>query len=506
MTLDPRTPVLVGVGQVLAPPDPDTPLEQRAEPAALMTSALEAAAEDAGPGAGRRLLERAGSLRVMATLSWQYANPAALVARQLGIEPAELAVSAIGGNSPMTIAAASAAAIARGEHDVVLLTGAEAIYTRVSARRHPDRPVLPWTAQSPATTAPVLLGSDREPVTDTERGRGLDRPLRVFPLFASALRAAAGRTIDEDRHYVATLWSRFSEVAARNPYAWSRRAYSAEEIATASPDNRMISFPYPKRMNANDRVDMGAALVLCSIEAARDAGVADEMMVFPIAASDAHDHWFLSHRQNLHSSPAIRHASRAVFGYAGVGVDDVAHVDLYSCFPCAVQIAAQEIGLPLDDPSRALTVTGGLAFAGGPGNNYVSHSIATMAGRLRGNPGTTGLVTGLGWYATKHAVGLWSADPPATPFAHVDVQPEVDALPQRAPGNAVEGAVTVEAYTVVHDRDGTAELGIVALLDDDGSRAWGNVADADTMSALMAEECVGRKARLHAEGRLDLYG
>ncbi len=497
--------MLAGVGQVLEPPDPAVPITDRLEPVELMARALEAAAEDCGPaGAGRKLLERAASLQVLLPLSWQYANPALLVAERLGISPAELALSVIGGNGGQTLAAGAARAIAAGELDVALITGAECIYTRVAARRHPDRPVLPWTNQPPDTPAPVRLGIEREPVTDTERARGLDRPLRVFPLFASALRAASGERVEEHQTRVASLWARFSEVAAGNPAAWSRRAWPPDELRTVSEDNRMIAFPYPKRMNANDRVDMGAALVMTSLAAARAAGVPDDRLVFPMAGADVNDHWFVSHRSDLHSSPAIRLAAGAVFEAAGVGLDDVAHVDLYSCFPCAVQIAAAEIGLPVEDPGRPLTVTGGLGFAGGPGNNYVTHALATMTGRLRAEPGALGLVTGIGWYMTKHAVGLWSSAPPRRSFRHCDVQSEVDILPQRAPATDTEGDAEVEAYTVVHDRDGRPELGILALRTHDGRRAWGNVTDADTLSGLMEREGCGRAARLRSDGRVEV--
>ncbi|HZU81256.1 MAG TPA: acetyl-CoA acetyltransferase [Acidimicrobiales bacterium] len=504
MAPDPRTPVLAGVGQVLARPG-DTPLVARPEPVDLMADALRAAADDcAGAGAGARLLARAESLRVLLPLSWRYVNPALLVADRLRIDPKELGLSAIGGNGPQSLAARSAADIAEGRVDVVLLTGAECIGTRVAARRDPDRPVLPWTTQAPGTEEPVLFGTDREPVTETERARGLDRPLRVFPLFETALRAHLGERPDDHLRKIAGLWSRFSEVAADNPFAWTTRAYDADEIGTVSEDNRMVSYPYPKRMNANDRVDMGAAFILCSLDAARRAGVPDDRLVFPVAAADAHDHWFLTHRHDLYSSPAIAAAARAAFGAAGAGVDDVAHIDLYSCFPCAVEMGAAAVGLPLDDPSRPLTVTGGLAFAGGPGNNYVSHSIATMAGRLRDEPGALGLVTGLGWYATKHAVGLWSSAPPAQPFRHLDVQAEVDAGPQRAPAGDGDHEGTVEAYTVVHGRDGRPELGIVAVRTREGARGWGNVSQPEAMAELMDDEACGRSVRLGSDGRVDL--
>ena len=158
----------------------------------------------------------------------------------------------------------------------------------------------------------------------------------------------------------------------------------------------MISFPYPKLCTANMQVDQGAAYIVCSVEAARAAGVPEERWVFPLAGADAHDHWFISHRPELHRSPAIRLAAAAAFELAGVGPDDLGPIDLYSCFPVVVQMAARELGLPIDDPDRPLTLTGGLTFGGGPGNNYTSHGIAQLVGALRAEPGSVGLATGLG--------------------------------------------------------------------------------------------------------------
>jgi acetyl-CoA C-acetyltransferase len=505
VALDPRTPVLVGAGQVTQRPEPGVALTDRPEPVELMARALRLAAEDSGAGdGGRGLLEQAQSMRVMVPLSWRYVNPGLLVSKRLAIEPAELALTVIGGNNPQTVVNHTALQIAKGELDVALVCGAECIFTRLAARRDPDRPVLGWTTQAEDTPPPTMLGTDGVPVTDLEAARGLDRPLRVFPLFENALRSQAGETIEEHQRAVSELWARFSQVAATNPYAWSREPRSAEEIRSIGLTNRMVSFPYPKLMNANDRVDQGAAFILCSLSAARDAGVPEDRWVFPVAGADAHDHWFLSNREDLRSSPAIRIAGARALTLAGAGIDDVAHVDLYSCFPCAVQIAARELGLALDDPGRPLTLTGGLGFAGGPGNNYVSHSIASTARRLRGDPGTLGLVTGLGWFNTKHAVGVWSTTPPAAGFRYECPQAAVDVLPGRTPAPDHDGDATVETYTVVHDGDGEPELAILALLTEDGRRAWGNTSDRDDMVGLMESEGCSRKARMAADGRVEL--
>lgn len=503
MAPDDRTPVLVGAGQVTVPPDPAVALTERHEPVALMVRALAAAASDAGAGGGG-LLRRADSLRVVRPVSWRYLNPGALVAERLGLTPADVAEGPIGGNTPLAMAAEAAADIAAGRADVVALVGGEALWTRIAARRDPDRPVLPWTTQPPGTPEPRPIGAERNPATELEVDRGLTRPTAVYPLFENARRAAAGETVPGHQAAVAGWWARFSEVAAANPYAWTRSPCTADEIATPGPDNRWVAFPYTKRMCANDRVDQGAALLLCSLGAARAAGVDPDRFVFPLAGAGANDHWFLSHRDRLDASPALGLSVRAALEAAGAVVDDVAHLDLYSCFPSAVEIAAAELGLDPTDAGRPLTATGGLAFAGGPVNNYTTHAVASLVPRLRADPGSLGLTTGVGWYLTKHAALVWSARPPERAFAWRDVQDQVDALPQRAPAGTFEGDGTVESYSVVCDRVGEPEYAVLAVTTGDGRRAWGRSEDGPTLAGLMAEEGCGRTVRLRADGHADL--
>ncbi len=519
MALDPRTPVVVGVGQVSTPADAGLPPAERPEPLELMTAALRAAAEDcdgALPGgtapAGTALLQRADSIRVVAPLGWHAVNAALGVASSLGYapgsEPAQLMVSSIGGNSPQALMHDACRAIGRGDLDVVLVTGAEAMYARALARRDPAKPWLEWVTQPAETPPPVVFGVDKPGASELEMKRGVILPVHAYPLFENALRAANGWTLDEHAGRIGALWSRFSEVAARNPSAWIRTARTGAEIITPSADNRMVSFPYPKLCTANMQVDQGAGYIVCSVEAARAAGVPEDRWVFPLAGADANDHWFISQRPELHRSPAIRLAGAAALALAGLGIDDVAAVDLYSCFPAVVQMAAAELGLAVDDPSRPLTLTGGLTFGGGPGNNYTSHGIARAAGALRASPGTAALVTGLGWYATKHSVGVYASRPPEVgdepPFAWRDVQPEVDALPQCAVDEAASGTVRVETYTVTFDRDGVPERGIVACRTAADARAWGNITDADTLAQLCVEEGIGRRGALAADGVLVL--
>jgi len=212
----------------------------------------------------------------------------------------------------------------------------------------------------------------------------------------------------------------------------------------------------------------------------------------------------VSERDTLWSSPAIRLNGAAALRLAGIGAGDVAHVDLYSCFPSAVEIAAAELGLGLDEPDRPLTVTGGLTFAGGPGNNYVTHSIASMVDVLRGDPGSFGLVTANGWYITKHATGVYSTKPPADGFRSENVQPAVDRLPRREWVTQHDGPAEIEAYTVMHERDGSPGVALVGCLLDDRRRAWASSTDAGVLAAMTGSECVGRRARLSADGHVEL--
>lgn len=494
---DPRSPVVVGVGQV----SQRLPADEARAPAELLADAARLA--DADSGASRSLLERADVVAVVQIGSWPYPDPSRHVARELGIDPRRGVVSTVGGNSPSLLVHELAHDIQRGRADVVLLGGAECMYTRWRARREP-RVHLTWPTgdDEPATD---LLGDARPGTNDYENAHLAIAPVAVYPLFETALRAAAGRSIEDHQRAVGELWATFAAVAADNPAAWSRRAWAPEEIAVPGPDNRVVCFPYLKRMCANIDVDQGAALLLCSYEAARAAGVPDGRMVFLHAGADGHDHYWFTERESLAAAPGIGVVVRDALLAADTGLDDVARFDLYSCFPSAVELALDSLALagPLGGDARPLTVTGGLAFAGGPVNNYTMHAIARMVEALRDDPASIGVTTGLGWYATKHAASVWSSAPPAGGFRRVDpaaTQSKIDALPRRAAAGLLTEPVRVEATSVTVERDGTPQLAIVAGLTRDGRRALANSRDPDLMHSMMREPWEGREVSVTNDG------
>lgn len=495
--LDPRLPVLVGVGQLNVRVDRG---EEPMEPTAMLAEAARRAAADSG-GAADRLLAGLDTVAVIEILSHRYRDPAALVAAELGAEPARRWYTVAGGNYPQTVLSRAAAAIQAGESDAVLIGGAEAWRTRSAARKAGTD--LGWAVQGDDAAPTERLGDGKEQLAHPDEiARGIFLPVQLYPIFESAVRAATGRDQAEHQRVVSELWARFSAVAAENPHAWIREARTAEEIRTAGPDNRMIGHPYPKLMNSNNSVEQAAALLLTSVERARDLGVPTDRWVFPWTGTDAHDTWFVGNRISLHRSPAIGIAGRKALELAGTGVDDLAHVDVYSCFPSAVQVAAAELGLDLERP---LTVTGGLSFAGGPWNDYVSHSIATMAERLRADAGSRGLITANGGYLTKHAFGVYSTTPPPRGrFVHRDCQAEVDDVGSVELVADHEGAVRIEGATVMHDRDGKPETAYLATRTPDRHRAWATSTDDDVIALVTEDEPVGVAAHRAADGTLSL--
>ncbi len=486
----PRTPVLVGSGQINQHEDnPDT------EPVDLMVAAARRAAD-------ARVLEAVDTIRVVNVLSWQYRDAGLLLGRRLGVGQFSTQYSGVGGNVPQTLLNKACLDIQRGRADVVLIAGAETWRTRTKLRRQGLKP--DWSRQDESIAMAEGTDDDVPMAGRAEQRIELVRPAHVYPLFEQAVRIAAGESPDDHRRRIGELWSQFSAVAEGNPNAWSQRQVAAEQIWQPGPDNRMISWPYTKLLNSNNMVDQGAVVILASAEAATRLQIPRDGWVFPYAGTDSHDTYAIGERAEYHSSPAVRIAGRRAMELAGVGVDDIGLIDIYSCFPSAVQVAAAELGLPVGDPGRPLTVTGGLTFAGGPWNNYVTHSIGTMAESLVGSPGSRGLITANGGYLTKHSIGIYGSEPPTNEFRWEDVQSEVDREPTRRAAVEWEGVGTVEAWTAPFDRDGKPEKAFVAVRTPEDARTMTVIIDSSEAATTVGEDIAGAKIHVRANGTATL--
>jgi acetyl-CoA C-acetyltransferase len=491
-------PVIVGVGQHV---NRSRDLAAAREPLDMMDIVARAAQDDAGVNG---LLSHIDSLQVVNIIAWPYTDTPGLLAERLGARPAHRIYTTVGGETPQRLINETAERIVRGETRLALLCGTEVLHSVRRARKEEFR--LPW---HPRGMPREMVGNARNGFSEAEARHGSAFPPNVYPLFENALRAHLGLSIKEHSRRLGDLCQRLSAVAARNPYAWFQESLTADEITTVSPGNRMICFPYPKRMNAIIEVDQAAAVIMTGSETARELGIPEDRWVYLWGCGDANDKWFVSDRVNLNSSPAMRAATGRALSMAGQTVDEIDFFDLYSCFPSAVQLAMQGLGLPFDD-SRPLTVTGGLPYAGGPGNNYVMHAAATAVDRLRENPDEKGLITGLGWFFTKHSAGVYSARrPPNERWQRTDPesdQARLEAMESPPAMERPEGPASVEGYTVQFNREGEPELGIVIgrLGDEEnpGARFIANTPpDSDLLRSMTREEFVGAPGRVSHESQ-----
>ena len=488
-----HTPIVVGVGQCT---DRSDDLAAKRNPLALMEAAVRLAIEDTR-AAG--LVRRVDSVRVVNMLSGSgYADPAGALATRLGLAGGERLYTAIGGNAPQWLANRTADDLAAGRVRLAILAGAEALATlRMAARRGVT---LEWTR---GHHSPAMIGDTRFGSHPDEWQYGAQRPAQIYPLFEVALRAHERRTPEAHHQRISEISASLARVAAGNPHAWIRDGKSARQIGTVTGANRMVAFPYPKFMISLIDVDQAAAVIMTTVAEARRLGVPRDRWVYLHGGGDANDIWYLKDRVDYHSSPGMALAFEQALGQASVPATAIDVVDLYSCFPVAPQFAARVLGWPADG-SRPLTVTGGLPYFGGPGNNYAMHAIVSLAERLRTTPGGLGLVSALGWYMTKHAVGVYGTIAPARPWRRLDrerQQSSIEALLRPPYVTSATGGARVETYTVLHDREGAPHEGIVIARLADGRRTLANTAPDPALFHLLERSDLVGAAGFVSPGR-----
>ncbi len=461
-----RIPVIVGVGEIVDRPKEIT---EGIEPLALLEQALRRAEADAGA----KFLQEAGSLDVVNFLSWRYRDPEKLLAQRLGINPAHCYYGPVGGESPIRYLHEAAQRIARGECSVAAVCGAEAQSTATKAERAGIS--LPWTPFAHDVPEPKRGAAFQKPLAVK---LGVFRPVSVDPFYEAASAAHWGQTPREALAESGELWSRYSEAASNNPNAWLKRHFAPDEITTPSADNRLIAWPYTKLMVANPTVNMGAALLLTSLAKARQAGIAEERLVYPLGGASAEeprdylirDQFFESHPQN-----AVLNAVMDLAGGDGKAFDAM---ELYSCFPCVPKMARRTLRL---GPDVRPTVTGGLTFFGAPLNTYMTHAACAMVRRLR-DGAKLGLLYGQGGFVTKHHALVVSREVPREALAQeTSVQATADRNKRAVPEFVTEasGNGLVESFTVLYGRNGEVEHGVVMLRTEQNNRALARIPARD---------------------------
>ena len=448
-TLDPRTPVIAGVG--VASQHVDEP-GGGLEALELMLAAARTAAQDTGAPGIPSAIQRVAVPRGM----WDYTDPGRLIAERIGAAGARTVL--VGTGIPQqTLLNDAHAAIRNGTLDVALIVGGEAARRAAIARRHGVTPIN--TVQDAATPDDLQLPTD-EFVTSIEIEGGVSSAAQMFALVDSALRAAEGRTLDEHRDEIARLWAGFSAVAAQFPHAAFPQRRDAAFIRDPSQANFPIAFPYNKWHCAQMNVDQAAALLVCSLEAALRLGVNRDRVVFPLVALESSFSLPLAKRRDLHRWPAMEVLGRAAEAHLGHPQSAIEFVELYSCFPAAVRVQQRALRLPVDGVP---TITGGEPFAGGPWNNFVLQATAAMVERLRAQRHAQGLVSTVSAIVNKPGLAVYAAQPPAAPLLLGDLADDADrATPRVELIGGYRGPARVAAYTVAYEQATPAKCIIIA--------------------------------------------
>ncbi len=452
----------------------------------LMASAVRRAATDAGAPDLLSSLDRI----VYPQGSWSLRDPGRSVARRIGAPQARTVFAEVG-VSQQELINHVLAQIASGESEAVVVVGAEARAWERGGGVEEDE------ASGPPDE---VLSRPSEFIAPIEIAAGLVWPVvQEYALIENALGAAEHLSADAHRDEIAALWARFNEVATRNPDAAFGTARSADEIATPGPRNRPLAYPYNLRHSTQWTVDQASALLICSAGRAAEAGVPSDRWLFPHVALHCSEAVTLTARRWLHAWPAMGVLGRAAEEHLGLPLRDLPLAEVYSCFPAAVRVQQRELGL---DPSGTPTLTGGMAFAGGPFNHYVLQSLVTLGRRLREEPDELGLVTTVSGMLSKPGLAVWSASPPrGAPLladlaeeavAATEVLPVVDTPP------AEETAATVASYTVTYGGVDGLEPVRTAIVADlaDGVRSAATCEDADTAHLAVAEGLVGRAVKV----------
>ncbi|MCH2171054.1 hypothetical protein MK489_09745 [Myxococcota bacterium] len=491
MPLDPRTPVIVGAAQqVQRLEDAAAPLD----PLGMMECALREAAEDAG---NLRLLSALDGI-VVPRGTWKYGDPGALLAERVGATRPRTGLGALSGHTVQVLIDWACREVADGRLDVVAVVGGE---SENSKRRMARQEIaLPWSDEVPGEPD-HQIGDRSLGILEHEWAAGIFKATTIFALCETSLRHAKGETPALHRDRIAEIQSGMSEVAASNPNAWIQRHVSGDEIRNVSESNRLVSYPYTKLMTSNISVDQGAALIVCSTEAADRYGISSNRRVYPRAATEMHHLVHLSERVQLHEHPGMEIAGRRILEAIDRDISQIRHIDLYSCFPFAVQAGSAALGIEGDRP---VTVTGGLTFSGGPFGNYVLQATARMVELLRADPEEFGLVGSIGGCFAKFAFGAYSCDPgDGAPMVTNDVSDVAAAEPLRSYRVDHAGEVEVESYTVEEDRSGSRNA-VFSALTGEGERVWARSEDRDWLEALVQdEEACGQRARVN-EGLIEL--
>ncbi|MFC0590442.1 acetyl-CoA acetyltransferase [Novosphingobium aquiterrae] len=489
------TPVIIGVGQVSERVGEADYAER--SPMDLAGDALKAAFADAQ--AKRKLglaLDTIAAIRQFEISATRYSAPFGnsnntprSIARRAGANPARAILEVVGGQGPQRLVGELAAEIAAGRSNMAAIVGSEAISTmRALLARGEKRD---WSERRRGTLEDRGTGYDGV-LDKTALRHGVAAPIAAYPLAENVRRERLGLSLNDYRTEIGKLFAPFTEVAARNPHSAAPTMRSVEELATLTERNRLVAEPYGRLVVARDQVNQGAAIVLASVAEARRLGVPEDRWVYIHGVADCAEPSMLS-RADLEKSPAAVAAISTALEVAACDWEKLSHIDFYSCFAIPVFNLLDAFGLDREDP-RGWTLTGGLPFFGGAGNNYSSHAIAEAVMRCRAAPGSIALVGANGGNMSKYAAAVYSTTPAQWSESRWKSLPKIK--PALTVLDSYDGEAVAESFTIQPTKQGEVAT-LVARVGD--SRVLGNSSDPGVIAALRQGPVTGRTARIESD-------
>ncbi|GAB1736326.1 hypothetical protein NU219Hw_g6991t1 [Hortaea werneckii] len=326
MSAPPETPVIIGVGDVV---NRSKKIEDAIEPLGLIVEAIQKALTDTSlnPTASARLKKSIDSLDVVRSWTWPYPDLPASIAERLGIDPRRRHYSDHGGNQPALLLDEAARRVSKGENQVAVVTGGEALASLVACANAKRLPPPGWTKPAEDVNK-VFSPTTRELQPNLGSKHHIGNPIHIYPLYENAFRAHRNQGLRANHAESAALYAEFARVAAGNEFAWN---FGAEEV-----ENPML-------MNAFNNVNLAAACIVTSAGFARALGVAEETWVYPLGGAGTRDSYDSNESGGLFSpfikvwerptfwwSPAISRSLDAGLEVSGVKKEDVDLYDLYS--------------------------------------------------------------------------------------------------------------------------------------------------------------------------------
>ncbi len=483
-----NNPVIIGIAQHTQPKTVSKPLD----PLRLMQKTSKLALRDTEV---KEIENYIKSIYMVNIRSWSYEDAPGTLAEQLKILPKSKTYLPDGGNTPQMLVNRAAKAIFHDQNNLILITGAESGYS--AYRRDKELLKKYW----PEKKEPKYMeGKLWNGINNFENAYRLSNPPYTYALFETALRASLNRSIDNHLKKIGELFGKFSEIAAKNPYAWNKDLFQADDIIKVSEKNRLISYPYSKLMCSNLFVDQSASLIITSEAFASKLKVPKNKWVYLMGSADFENIFAISQRPKLYDSPAAREGAKFALNQAGLNINQIDAFDIYSCFPSIVQIIRNELGIKEED-SRDLTITGGLPYFGGPWSNYSLHAIITAVEKIRNNPSLKIMVIANGGYNTKQSFGIYGKNHQIKPRSKIEEEKIQKSILEKSlppPVEQAKGYITVKGYTIPYERTGTAIKGIIIGELDDHRRTLAYVdIEPNILHLLINQEFVGKKVEVY---------